>query len=1496
MAERAGIRSNPIVNLLVPRNMSAAFIGILLPFLILPLLLGYLGYSQARNSLVQTAGSDLKGIYQGLNPKVSQWQTNGLTQIQTISSTAEVVQAAGDLKSTTSSGSSITSFFDAVYKVQPKGSVFSEFVVVDSTTNGIIASTNAAWINQSLSGENALSTVKDWTLPFSVVLPSNGILSPSQLAVLAGSPLQVGANPTGLVLVGVLKIQDLTAILNNPLNNRNADLILLTLNDSTFTQMNPSQDTLTNIQVIPSSSQVPTNTGAVSEYTDIAGRPVIGYSQTLSLYNISGTSSTTASALKILIERNQSSAFAPLNALSTIIVLILIAILLAMAVAVAQAVFFIVRPTTNLAAAVNRFAAGHTEEQIPVYGTSEFVSLATSLNRLISSLREVTQLIGTGSQVSTRKVVVSAELIQSLSGVSTLDETLRIVVNLVKDRLGFEFSAIYLVDEAGQFAVLRDATGAVGEKLKAQNNRFPLGSYSIIGSVAQAGRSHLAANVSEDPMYIRNDLLPETRSEVAVPIRIGKRTIGVLDVHSISSNGFSSEDVDLLQSISDQTGSAVQNAQNLEAARVSQEVSQQLFRIGRLISMATNPEEIYKAVIDGLKGTPYIVTILQSGTTTLPIAGFYDPVNPQAEQAPVAEINETPDTFSHLIPSTAPVVAKLEGGLVRLPSGIRQYLETVGGKVVAFLPLRQGDRMLGALMLASRDENAITPNNIRPLTPIAESIISALERLDLLHTTTERLNELATLNRISQSISQALDIQGLFEIVHEQIRSAMGDLDVIISLYEPGRDLLTFPYAFLHGESATLDPMPLGESLFSLVVRNAQPLMLTENIEERASALGVRLSSPIPKAWMGIPLVSANQVVGVLVLQDSGQEAELSEEELALMKTGMYRAGKSHPETRFNENNLRLMTTIATQIASTIRTSTLLSDSERKAVQLQTAAEIARETIGLLDLDRLLSHSINLIRERFGFYHSSVFLMDEERKFALLRESTGEAGRQMKARGHKLGVGSQSIVGWVTQNARPRVSDDVTADPMHQANPLLPATRAELGIPLRIGETVIGALDVQSTTPYAFTADDITILQVIADQIAIAVENARLFSTTRDYLARHRSLYQVTTAAASSTTLDNALFSAAQGLRVTMNGARVAIFLLSPEQDALVVRAHSGFNSREVESMRVPFGQGVQGWVAVNKQPSLVANTATDSRYLMIDSDVQSELVVPLIHRDELLGVLDIQSQHVAAFSEDDVTLLGTVAGSLAAIMSSTVLFEQVTQERERLRHLYEEAIGMAGPPAGDMDTLLRSALERVRSVSGADCVSIAFPSGPEEVRVEMCTCEPNLKHLTGLVAHYGQDVIGEALSTNLAVKYTPASTGTLSRSLAQAGIRTALALPLQWTGRTIGGLLLSRMSSERLFSTEESQLANLLALQVAATIESARLFDQTRRAAEREHLLFEITSRIRRSVDMQGILTTTASELSRALGARRASIKIGLTETVNPEAGNNGGENPEQS
>jgi GAF domain-containing protein len=1482
MAERSRNRSNPLASLLMPRNLTFALIGILLPAVILPFLLGWIGYSQARNSIMSEVGATLIANFEGVSAKSRIWQSDGYERIQAIGRDDNIAQAAVGLEST---GSSKTTFFDAVVRLEPLGRMFSTYLVIEPTTSMIVASTNPAYEGLALVGTSAISPNPDWNLPFSFIQVNHAYFSPSSFVVLTGAPLRSTQRDSGLVLIGLLQNADFYKVLSVPLNTTEVHSIVLVFNDASMVRMSPETGTFTNLVFMWDKKQTPLTLGGVSEYTGVQSNPVIGYTQNIAIYDLVSDQEPVFSQTKILMERNQSNVYASFNRVNIVLILLGVGLVLALALSAVQGVFFIIRPTRRITNTASQWASGHTDEPIPVYSTSEFSILATSITRLSGSPRGGSDLAGSDGQPASRKLVVSSELVQALNSVATLEETLPIAVNLVRNRLGADFASIYLVDEAGQFAVIREATGDAGAKLKTAGNRFPLGSYSIIGSVAQSGRAHQALNVSEDPMYIRNDLLPDTRSEIALPIRVNKRTIGVLDAHSNTVNGFAPQDLDLLQSIADQTGAAIQNVQMVETARVSTEVSQQLFRISRLIAQATTPEEIFKAVIDGMKGTPYVVTILQSGKTSLPIAGFYDPVNPEATQPPVAEIAEDPELLAHLIPSTTPLIVKVEAGIVRIPANIRQYLDTLGCRVAAFLPLRQGARLLGVVLLASRDENAITPVNIRPLAPITESILAALERLDLLQTTQGRLSELATLNRISQSISQATDTQGLFEAVHEQTRNALGDVDVIITLYDAKRDLLSFPYAFIRGETISLDTIAMGDSLYALVIRNAQPLLLEEKVEERAAALGVnlpgiipqawvdkqlssgvRLSGVVPQSWLGVPLITANQVVGALILLDT------------------------ETPNRFKDSDLRLLSTIATQIASTIRTSALLQESERKAVQLQTAAEIARETIGLLDLDRLLSHSINLIRDRFGFYHSSVFLLDEERKFAVLRESTGEAGRQMKAREHKLGVGSQSIVGWVTENARPRVADDVTADPMHKPNPLLPATRAELGIPLRIGETVIGALDVQSTLPYAFTPDDITILQVIADQIAIAVENARLFSTTREYLARHRSLYQVTTAAASSASLENALFSAAQGLRVTMNGARVGIFLLSPEKDTLIIRAHSGFNSREVGTMRVLLGQGVQGWVASNKQPSLVASTAADSRYLMVDPDIQSELCVPLIHRDELLGVLDIQSPHISAFSEDDVQLLGTVASSLAAIMSSTVLYEQVTQERERLRHLYEEAIGMAGPPSGDMESLIHSALERVRSVSGADCVSIAFPSGEDEVKIEMCTCEPHLKHITGLIAHYGQDVIGEALSTNQTVKYSPSSTGTLSRSLAQAGIKTALALPLQWTGRTIGGLLLSRMSSDRAFSTEEVQLANLLALQVAANLESARLFDQTRRQAEREHLLFEITSRIRRSVDMQGILTTTASELSRALGARRATIKIGLSDMAGPEDGNGGG------
>jgi nitrate/nitrite-specific signal transduction histidine kinase len=182
-------------------------------------------------------------------------------------------------------------------------------------------------------------------------------------------------------------------------------------------------------------------------------------------------------------------------------------------------------------------------------------------------------------------------------------------------------------------------------------------------------------------------------------------------------------------------------------------------------------------------------------------------------------------------------------------------------------------------------------------------------------------------------------------------------------------------------------------------------------------------------------------------------------------------------------------------------------DLERRTNQIQAAAEVARDAAASQELNTLLQRAVSLVRDRFGFYHAGIFLLDEAREYAVLRAATGEAGQRMLERGHRLKVGEEGIVGFVSATNQPRISLDVGEDAVHFKNPILPETRSEMGLPLRAGDRVIGVLDVQSKQAAAFDQDDITILQTLADQLAVAIENARLLQEAQENLQQLQVLY-----------------------------------------------------------------------------------------------------------------------------------------------------------------------------------------------------------------------------------------------------------------------------------------------------------------------------------------------------------------------------------------------------
>ena len=169
----------------------------------------------------------------------------------------------------------------------------------------------------------------------------------------------------------------------------------------------------------------------------------------------------------------------------------------------------------------------------------------------------------------------------------------------------------------------------------------------------------------------------------------------------------------------------------------------------------------------------------------------------------------------------------------------------------------------------------------------------------------------------------------------------------------------------------------------------------------------------------------------------------------------------------------------------------------QKTDRLRSASFIARQTAELQDLEAILSNVVNLVTDQFGFYHTGIFLINEAGDEAVLQATSSEGGRQMLENGYSLAVGTQGIVGFVAAQKKSRIALDVGADAVFFNNPYLPMTRSEVAIPLLIRNRVLGVLDIQSDKPQAFTLDDMDVLETLADQVAIAIENARLLDETQ---------------------------------------------------------------------------------------------------------------------------------------------------------------------------------------------------------------------------------------------------------------------------------------------------------------------------------------------------------------------------------------------------------------
>ena len=342
---------------------------------------------------------------------------------------------------------------------------------------------------------------------------------------------------------------------------------------------------------------------------------------------------------------------------------------------------------------------------------------------------------------------------------------------------------------------------------------------------------------------------------------------------------------------------------------------------------------------------------------------------------------------------------------------------------------------------------------------------------------------------------------------------------------------------------------------------------------------------------------------------------------------------------------------------------------EKRAAQLQTVASVARTIVALKDLDSLLPEITKLVSEQFGFYHTGIFLVDESNEYAVLQAANSEGGRRMLDRHHQLRLDSNSIVGYATSRGEPRIALDVGADAVYFNNPDLPDTRSEMALPLRAGRQTIGALDVQSTDTNAFSQEDISVLATLADQVAIAIENARLFGESRSALSE------------SQNTIEKYVKQAWGSFSQQMK--------------------HTGFvfDGKQV----VPLEMGA-------RREQIKA--AMETGRLSLER-AASTIAIPIRLRGQMIGVLDVRSKSgQREWTRDEISMLEAAAERAALALENARLVDSAQRRAARERAIGEISARIG--TASNVDAILQTAVEELgRNISGAAEVTLEL-SGPK--------------------------------------------------------------------------------------------------------------------------------------------------------------------------------------
>ena len=578
----------------------------------------------------------------------------------------------------------------------------------------------------------------------------------------------------------------------------------------------------------------------------------------------------------------------------------------------------------------------------------------------------------------------------------------------------------------------------------------------------------------------------------------------------------------------------------------------------------------------------------------------------------------------------------------------------------------------------------------------------------------------------------------------------------------------------------------------------------------------------------------------------------------------------------FKQDELKLMQGLAGVIAVSLIASHRVAVERFRLDQLNLVRQVSAQIANAQSVNELARRVTELIQKTFHYYYVALFTVQDGSSSLRYRASAATRKGKRKAKpALEVAIG-QGLIGQSAAEGERILVADVQKDPRFRFIDSLPETRSELVIPLKIEERVLGVLDVQSDQAGAFHPNDLLILEALADTIARAVEGARLYSDLRRRADQLTLVSEVSRSVSASLDLQTLMENVAALIHERFKYPYVQLFTVHPNRRLIEYQAGSGERSRDLRGYTIALddAEGIIPWVARERKIVLANDVTQDERYRpspMPPENTRSELCVPLLYGDEIVGIFDVQSDKVNAFTEDDFVAFEAVADNIAIAIHNADLYRSERWRRQVADSLHEVA-GLISADAS-VDDVLETILSELDRNLPVDISAIWLLEDNELYLAACHNCNEDLLERLLYEKPDAYENLLTVMESDQPVIRKPGDpiwvTG-MAAGFDQS--YSGLAVPLRVGEQPFGVITLSHRTPGR-YGHEAQAMTTTFASYAAVAIENARLYDTAQEQAYASAALLQVAQAVVSLSDLDEILGTIIRIMPILVGIERAAL-----------------------